>query len=214
MAKLIVALDGNKPFDLAIKLAYQDPDLAQRWFKVGPQTAIRSWDWDQILFRAPNWRIFLDLKIYDTTDTVREVVKRAAGAGVASVSVCALYAAGVDAAMEAARGSDLRVWEILWLSDDAESPRTCDYWRNQASLNRAHGIICPAQFVRAVREGFAGDVIGVGCRFSEEVKHGHTKPASPFDVSVDASYAVVGRPIWEARDPIATTKLYRNALGK
>ncbi len=171
MTELIVALDGPNPSELQGKLLY-----IVRWFKIGPQAMARP-DWPNLITGGygPS-SIFLDLKLADTSATVREAVKRFASAGVAAVSV--LTERAVTDAMEAARGSSTKIWRVVWLSDDDESDPQAKDWARQARRCVADGIVCPARYADVIRSEFAGDIIAVGVRNRIAEFDGHRTTAN------------------------------------
>ena len=204
MTELVVALDGSHPADLAADLFHR---AGVRWFKIGPQ-AMTSPGWFRMIDGAQpgEANVFLDLKLADTRDTVREAVKRFADAGIAAVSTFTMDA--TIAAAEAAEGTDLRVWQVLMLSDDARLPISGLGVRSVA----ANGIICPPRSA-SIFEGCGIDVVCPGVRLKGEDHGGHIEAWPPsFVLAAGATHAVVGRPIWQSADPIVAARLWRAEL--
>src|SRR5271166_2806240 len=83
MTELIVALDAREPYRLMRLLM----DQGQRWFKLGPQ-AVASTDWHDMLVGGYGQKIFLDLKLWDTRDTIDATLRNLPGV-VEAVSVVA-----------------------------------------------------------------------------------------------------------------------------
>ena len=198
MTELIVALDGPRPKLLQL---YK---CGVRWFKIGPQAMV-SGNWHNIITsaRSPGIKIFVDLKLADTPDTVCEAVKRFADAGVAAVSTFTRLA--TIAAIEASAGTDLRVWQVLRLTDDDELGGTI--------LSRVvHGVICPGKLAPAYLD-YGIDIVVPGIRFTNDVNHGHRHITYPSTCQhLGVTHAIVGRPIWQASDPIAAARRYIEAL--
>lgn len=203
MTELIVALDGPEPLRLMRKISWMT-DHAIKWFKIGPQTMCAQ-GWEDII-SAGYWsphslRIFLDLKLADTRDTVTESMKRFADNGVAAVSTHTREA--TEAAMRAAEGTETKVWLVLCLSDSNKPAML-------TPLPPSHGIICPVSATGAVK---GIDTICPGIRRLSDEYNGHINVATPLTaVRAGATYAVVGRPIWAADDPVATAKKFRDML--
>lgn len=203
MTELIVALDGPEPVELATRL---HGEVGVRWFKVGPQMMTHG-DWlfflDDVLRRAvvgEDVNVFLDLKLADTRDTVREAVKRFADAGIAAVST------STDEATRAAIEADtnVRVWQLHHLTDQGSSFRP--------RLVNAHGVICPGDIVERYVGSNVISIVVPGVRLDDE-GHGHLHVSDPRHLAFQgATHAVVGRPIWMAKDPVAAARRYVEAL--
>lgn len=205
MTHLIVALDNHEPYSLACNLI----EIGVSWFKIGPQ-AMCHFEWRNFTEGASSWSahvsIFLDLKLADTRDTVREAVKRFADAGIAAIST--FTESATIAAIEAAEGTEIRIWQLLMLSDDARLPISGLAPRNIA----AHGVICPPRSV-SIFKGCGIDVVCPGIRMTGENHGGHTGTCTPsFVLATGATHAVIGRPIWNASNPIAAAKAYLKEL--
>jgi orotidine-5'-phosphate decarboxylase len=230
MTELIVALDGIDPDYLMSELYLH---AGVRWFKIGPQ-AMTSIDWYFLVNRhcharahfTPEPKIFLDLKLADTRDTVTEAIKRFAQAGVNAVSTFTRHA--TEAAWRAAEGTELQVWEVVALTDELILNSIHESWAeardrilDQFSFRypRPHGIVCPGFFAESALKRFPAaaskkmNVIVPGARLSPDGAGGHFHSA---DVStlplMGATYAVVGRPIWSSSDPVARAIAYKAAL--
>lgn len=214
MTELIVALDGPEPFDLTVRLAIE---LGICWFKVGPQT-LTSGRVDTMM-RAPRteMQIFLDLKLADTGDTCREAAKRFGNAGIAALSTYTEEAA--DEAMRGAEGTPLRVWRVWRLTDSlaylpispidlvGEGPRRLQQCQQ--------GVICPVSTLVLPRaRNIDADKICPGIRFPDGDPDGHKgDAATPQEaVAAGATHIVVGRPIWQASDPVAAAREFLAAL--
>jgi orotidine-5'-phosphate decarboxylase len=204
MTELIVALDGPDPYRLTRDL-YK---TGIRWFKLGPQTMM-SGDWDKIVRRTrlSGTRLFLDLKLADTEDTVREAVRRAIDAGISAVSTYTNRA--TVSAMEGAAGK-LRVWRVAQLTD-ALTPDLVD---TPQPVILGHGVICPAAALRGQVLAAGVDAVCPGIRISGmDDSHGHKEIATPSAAKrVGATHIVVGRPIWKSDDPIAAARRFLDAL--
>jgi orotidine-5'-phosphate decarboxylase len=203
MTELIVALDGTTPAMLRDRLF---EGAGVKWFKVGPQ-AMTYWSWPGMMTfgrRYPEAKIFLDLKLADTRDTIREAVKRFADAGVAAVSTFTEEA--TMAACAATRDTPLKVWQVLVLSDDINADV------NALPYPLADGAIVSGQCARNL-ECRDRDKVVPGVRFFHRKSDGHINTYHPGDLrDIGATHAVVGRPIWQASDPIAAAREFTQAL--
>lgn len=200
MTELIVALDGPRPYLLARQLA---AEAGVRLVKIGPQ-ALLDQNWQDIL-KIADLSLFLDLKLADTADTCREAAKRFADAGVAAISTFTDRA--TEAAIRGAEGSPLRVWRILRLTDGNDPvPR---------QLRIGDGIICSVGDLHAeVTMSSDIDKVCPGIRLAECADN-HRQPATPQDaIAAGATHIVVGRPIWQAAEPVAAALWFKNTLAQ
>lgn len=203
MTELIVALDSpSNQYALACDLIEH---ANVHWFKVGPQLTC-SYDWQEFTHSAKGFpneiKIFLDLKLADTADTVREAVRRFADAGISAVSTSTYEA--TSAAMEATfHYGDLQVWQLMRLTEDTSS------WI-PGQICTGHGVICPGDDLDSWKDEIT---IVPGVRLNNlDDFHGHHLACLCEDIAGIADFAVVGRPIWSAANPIAAAKLYKAAL--
>jgi orotidine-5'-phosphate decarboxylase len=135
--------------------------------------------------------LFLDLKLADTRDTVEAAVRHFADLGVTSVST--YTASATEAALRGAEGSPLLVWQVAGLTDGSRS--------YSPVLREAHGVICP---VYAAARYAGRPTICPGIRRLQLPAHGHLHASTPQAAcAANVMWAVVGRPIWAAADPVA-----------
>ena len=208
MAELIVALDCPDPRGLMLDLVDRTP---VRWFKVGPQV-MTSGDWPYLVRRAGYNRetyganLFLDIKIADseTEGTVKAAVVSFAQHGVAALSVRGHLT--TQAAKSAAAGYPIKIWQHLNPSD--RPVRVLG-----TVCKAADGYIVPSSALGMLdRSELVGkDIVTVGVRVGGDPADGHHLP-DPDVICNSATYAVVGRPIHGAHDPIAAARRYVTAL--
>ena len=204
MTELIVALDGPGKYTSIRDLAYALKDEAGiEWIKVGPQSLSHRFLPMSNRVSA-RFKIFLDLKLADTRDTVRKAVRRFEHAGIAAVSTFTHDA--TIAAMEV-RGA-LQVWQIGRLSESTAA------WNADRSCIST-GIICPGEDACSWKahwhEELTVVVPGVRLHDTDEF-HGHHLGCKCEDIVGIADYAVVGRPIWSAAAPVSVALEYKRAL--
>lgn len=193
MTELIVALDGPLPLDLLSRL---HDEAGVRWFKIGPQRLFTG-----IIEGAlkRNVKIFLDLKLADTADTVRETVRHAGEAGIAAISVTGDRQTA--AALETC-GDIVKVWRVAYLTDEM-SPMMAPSIKVVP-----HGIICPVYAAHVCGAVYKCDIISPGIRNGGN-QHGHLAPRTMDAARKEGvTYAVIGRPIWQAEDPVAAAKQF------
>ncbi len=205
MTELVAALDGPQvQYELACSLI----EAGVCWFKIGPQLMCSAdWpDFTSYLAELPHANIFLDIKLNDTSHTVREAVKRFASAGIAAVSTCGFDATKV--ALEAAEGR-IKVWQWLWPSDKDPPERPDDRPIRPVGV---HGVIVPGYMAMGFWESI--DVVVPGVRWGDVAGgDGHFRPIDPRECRVaGATHAVVGRPIYLSVDPVFAAKGFMAAL--
>lgn len=169
-------------------------------------------------------QVFLDLKFHDIPNTVASAVTEAARLGVALTTVHTLGGhAMVQAAVEAAQLGSLatgrttgvlgvtmltsattNTMEEIGLPDarmEVQVVRLADI----AHRAGAHGVVCSALELAALRAAFPGlHALVPGIRLPEDAAADQARVATPAQaVRLGADYLVVGRPITRARDPLA-----------
>jgi orotidine-5'-phosphate decarboxylase len=173
-------------------------------------------------------RIFLDLKLHDIPNTVRQAAQHAARLGAELITVhgaggAAMVAAAVEGAAQGSREvrlpapSVLAVTVLTSLSDaelDAIGLRgPCeDAVVRLAKLAvgaGAQGLVCSPRELKALRAeiGKAPLLVVPGIRPAASETHDQARAETPGRAIADgASLLVVGRPIREAADPVARAR--------
>jgi orotidine-5'-phosphate decarboxylase len=214
--RLIVALDVPAASDAAALVDALAGKVGM--FKVGSQlfTAVGP-DFVRAL-SARGEKVFLDLKYHDIPNTVASAVSAACQLGVSLITVHAL---GGQAMMEAAAGAmpaiGARLLAITVLTShdagslgavglEADVPRNVGRLARLAKAAEADGAVASPHEVALIREVCGPDFLVVtpgirptGARASDQARA--ATPAAA--LAAGADYLVVGRPITEARDPVA-----------
>src|SRR3954468_22389775 len=212
--RLIVALD--LPDVAAARAMAERLDGIVSFFKLG-LWLIFAPGFDRLLedFVAQGKRVFLDAKMFDIGETVKQGVIRAAERGASFVTVHGDRDI-IAAAIQGKRGSDLRILAITVLTsiDDAGA-RDLGHRLPVAELIRrrvaictelgADGVIASPDDIADIRRVPGADrllVVTPGVRLQGAALDDHKRAGSPAQaIAAGADYLVVGRPIVQAPDP-------------
>jgi orotidine-5'-phosphate decarboxylase len=220
--RLIIALDV--PHDLKNPDSMIDADDARVLVKMlGDTASFLKIGWPlymaggQVLikeFVEQGRRVFLDLKFGDIAETVKRLVHVAVHERVDFITVNTSFDA-IRAAVEAAKGSDLKILTVTVLTSLSESD--LEEMGQKVSvrglvLNKARlaqqvgcqGIIASGKEAADIRVQAGPDflIVTPGIRPSGMPHEDHKRAVTPGDaVRAGADYLVVGRPIARARDP-------------
>jgi orotidine-5'-phosphate decarboxylase len=162
-------------------------------------------------------KVFLDAKMFDIGETVKEGVKRAAERGVSFVTVHGDHDI-IRAAVEGKRGSDLRILAITVLTsiDDAGLGQMGYLCPVEELIRRrvaactslgCDGIIASPADVPGIRRLPDAEkllVVTPGVRLPGTALDDQKRVGTPAEaIAAGADYLVVGRPIVRAADPAA-----------
>jgi orotidine-5'-phosphate decarboxylase len=173
--------------------------------------------------------VFLDLKFHDIPNTVAGACRSAARLGVWMLNV---HASGGPAMMRAARDALSGVVRpplligvtILTSLGDADLPSigfagsAHDNAVRLARLAREcglDGVVCSAQEAPAMRAAAGADftLVTPGIRLASDAKADQSRTVTPPEAArLGADYLVIGRPITQSKDPVATLESIRASL--
>lgn len=217
--RLIVALDIDN-LEKARALVDKLYPLV-KIFKVGSQLFTACGPEAVKMLHKKGAKVFLDLKFHDIPNTVGQAVKAAKDMGVFMVS---LHACGGKEMLEAAvatkgkKGPILLAVTVLTSLDAKgledigikKSPLT--YTKELALLAKScglDGVVCSAKEIKAIRKicGRNFIIVTPGIRPRESGQNDQKRIATPpYAFRQGADYIVVGRPITEAKDPLAAVE--------
>lgn len=226
MSQLIIALDFPSQREaLALVDALEDE---AGFYKVGLELYTREGPGIVRALKGRGKQVFLDLKLFDIPNTVRQAVMAVAELGADMVTVhasggSAMLRAAVDAA-----GSGPRVVAVTLLTSltatEIESTwgRTLHSVRDEvlrlAGLSReagVHGVVSSAMEARDLRRAMGPEALIVtpGIRLAGEDRHDQARVATPGDaVEAGASHLVVGRAVTGAADPLEALRRVRRDM--
>lgn len=192
-------------------------------FKVGLELFIQAGPAVVRRIVSAGGKVFLDLKLHDIPATVGRAMARAADLGASLATVhCGESKSMLEAAVEGADGKVSVLGVTVLTSVSSEDIRQAGFrsglsenlqelvFRRAAMAHAAGcaGVVCSPLEVRGVRERFGSEFFAVtpGIRPSWEVVKGddQQRVATPASAVADgADYLVIGRPIRDAKDPVA-----------
>ena len=217
--KVCVALDlPSREENLALLEQIKDFDV---WIKVGFRSYIRDGKsfLDDIKSINPNFKIFLDLKLYDIPNTMADTAEEIAALGVDMFNVHA--SAGKKAMKEVmdrlsplpSRPLVLAVTALTSFDEDGfAAVYGTDINTKAAQFARdAHeagldGVVCSAHEVALIKQATAEDFICLtpGIRPSGAAVGDQKRVMTPAAArAIGSDYIVVGRPITQADNPVA-----------
>jgi orotidine-5'-phosphate decarboxylase len=212
--RLIVALDLPAIAEAEAMVVRLGDSVS--FYKIGYQLAFAGGlDFARALAGAGK-RIFLDLKLHDTGNTVARGVESVARLGAAFLTVHA-YPQTMHAAVDARAGSGLRILAVTVLTsyDDADlAAAGYDFTVPELVAERAaqardigvDGLVCSGEEAAMLRPivGAGKLLVTPGIRPAGAESGGQKRVMTPAAaIAAGADYLVVGRPIVAATDPKA-----------
>ena len=216
--KLIVALD----FPGALQaLALVDRLEGQcRWFKVGLELYLATGNSVVKTLKNRGFSVFLDLKLHDIPNTVAGAVRSAASLGVDMATVHAsggpvMLAAAAEAVAGLTKLPRLLAVTVLTSMDAAQlaatgisaSPAEQALRLAQiAAASGINGLVCSPEEAPQMRQALPGStLVTPGIRPAGSAIGDQKRIATPAAaLAAGADYLVVGRPITQASDPLAS----------
>ena len=222
-AQLVVALDtrdSNVALQLADSLRGTVP-----WLKVGLELFIHTGPDMVARLKEKDFKVFLDLKMYDIPNTVRGGVLSAVAAGADMLTIhtqggARMAEAAAQAAAEArvAHGVSPIILGVTVLTSMAEG----DLPMHDGPLDKLvgrlaqcarhwglHGIVCSGHEVPGIKERCGANFICLapGIRPASGSADDQRRVMTPAEaVRCGADYLVVGRPIMRAEDPLGAAR--------
>lgn len=228
--RIIVALDYP---DKSSALAFADsvsPDLCR--LKVGKEVFTHSGPELVTALVDRGFDVFLDLKFHDIPTTVAKAVSAALDLGVWMLNVHALGGSRMMAAAREAlehQGGDARLIAVTVLTSMQDSDLSELGLNMPAAQLAAHlaglakqcgldGVVCSAQEANAIASQYGETFLRVtpGIRLanlpSSDDQRRTMTPRQAIDGS--SSYLVIGRPVTQSDDPVATLLAIKKEIGE
>ena len=218
-SNVIVALDYDDQH-LALALADRlDPTFCR--LKVGKELFTTAGPSIVKNLNDRGFDIFLDLKFHDIPNTVAKAIGTAADLGVWMANV---HASGGSRMMSAAKraldskGSEMLLIGVTVLTSmDASDLEEVGVRRNPSAqvLHLAElakhsgldGVVCSAQEAKLLKESLGPEfkLVTPGIRLADSAADDQRRILTPADaVALGSDYLVIGRPITQSTDPLAT----------
>jgi len=218
-SNVIVALDYDDQH-LALALADRlDPEFCR--LKVGKELFTAAGPSIVKNLNDRGFDIFLDLKFHDIPNTVAKAIGTAADLGVWMANV---HASGGSRMMSAAKraldskGSEMLLIGVTVLTSmDASDLEEVGVRRNPSAqvLHLAElakhsgldGVVCSAQEAKLLKESLGPEfkLVTPGIRLADSAADDQRRILTPADaVALGSDYLVIGRPITQSTDPLAT----------
>tara|TARA_R100000008_G_scaffold41962_1_gene24161 strand:- start:446 stop:1081 length:636 start_codon:yes stop_codon:yes gene_type:complete len=208
MSKIIVALDYNNPLD-ALEMAAQLRGLVDG-FKINHML------WEQSEYLKDCGELFVDCKLWDTPNTIKQVLEKIIKKGATMVTVSTFNNSTVFDECEKYK-NDIKILGVTYLTSwssqeqfDLYNVNIEDMWYN--NINRARrclsGIICSPLDIKNINEPELLKVCpGIGSN------KGQTRTVTPLEAQeLGADYLIIGRTITNSDDPINTINDIRRSI--
>ena len=208
MSKIIVALDYNNPLD-ALEMAAQLRGLVDG-FKINHML------WEQSEYLKDCGELFVDCKLWDTPNTIKQVLEKIIKKGATMVTVSTFNNSVVFDECEKYK-NDIKILGVTYLTRwssqeqfDLYNVNVEDMWYN--NINRARrclsGIICSPLDIKTINEPELLKVCpGIGSN------KGQTRTVTPLEAQeLGADYLIIGRTITNSDDPINTINDIRRSI--
>ena len=228
MKRIIIALDYNNAGEALAFAKTVSPEACR--LKVGKELFTAGGPALVQQLVAMGFDIFLDLKFHDIPNTVAQAVKASAELGVWMVNV---HASGGERMMRAAKEALAEYKEkaplliavtVLTSMDEEELAATgvqqplqqhVLHLAKLAQSSGLDGVVCSAQEANALRAQLGSDfcLVTPGIRPEGSDAQDQTRVMTPIQaVAAGSDYLVMGRPIRQSSDPVATLSAINQQL--
>ena len=220
MAKIIVALDYTNPLD-ALEMAAKLRDVVDG-FKINHAL------WSQSVYikdYTDNNELFIDCKLWDTPNTVKQIVQKIVDKGATMTTICTHNNSAVFEAIQPF-ADQIKLLGVTYLTSWHGQERADMFkdtvqvmWRDNIDRVVPYGfagMICSPRDIDNMSFAKSNKLLKVcpGIQY-ESNNSGQARTCTPTEaVQLGANYLVIGRSITEASDPVATVQNIRKELDK
>ena len=213
--KLIVALDSKETFQSKILVSSLENKVS--FFKIGLRTfVINGFNLVEEI-KQKGKKVFLDLKLYDIKSTIEETVARISEHKIDFLTVNGDPSI-VEAALNGRKDEKMKILAVTFLTNqnrndldlslikDGNLSELVAERANNAFMAGADGIICSpleANLIRSNKQFSDKIIVTPGVRLNYSINEDQKRVSTPSEaLKAGADYIVVGRPIWNAKNPI------------
>ena len=219
LSKIIIALDYDNPESVFQFTDQLDPQHCR--LKIGKELFTRAGPGLVRELVAQKFDVFLDLKFHDIPNTVAKAVAAADDLGVWMTNV---HASGGSSMMKAAsealkaKNSSMLLIGVTVLTSMDESDlveigvintagQQVENLAKLAQQSGLDGVVCSAKEAAMLKQSLGDNfkLITPGIRLSNSVADDQKRVVTPLDaIAFGSDYLVIGRPITQSLNPMAT----------
>jgi len=213
--RLIVALDSKEIIQSKNLISSLENKVS--FFKIGLRTFVSNGFNLVDEIKQKGKKVFLDLKLYDIKSTIQETVARISEHKIDFLTVNGDPSI-VEAALNGRKDEKMKILAVTFLTNqnrnDLDLSLIKDGHLNELVAERAtnafmagaDGIICSpleANLIRSKNQFSNKIIVTPGIRLNYSGNEDQKRVSTPSKaLKAGADYIVVGRPIWNAKDPI------------
>ncbi|NPA51219.1 MAG: orotidine-5'-phosphate decarboxylase [Epsilonproteobacteria bacterium] len=221
--ELVIALDLEEKNEI-LKLAKELKDIKNIWLKVGFRTFIR--DGKELIYKLKEinseFKIFLDLKLYDIPNTMMDATKEIINIGVDMFNIHA--SSGIRAmegvkeiANRSSKKPIILAVTALTSFDNSEFKRIYNQdietkaieFAKDAYKSGLDGVVCSVFESKKIKENTSKNFLTLtpGIRPSKDIKDDQKRVATIKEAKDNlVDFIVVGRPIYKSKNPLLEVK--------
>ena len=213
--KLIVALDSKEIIQSKNLISSLENKVS--FFKIGLRTFVSNGFNLVDEIKQKGKKVFLDLKLYDIKSTIQETVARISEHKIDFLTVNGDPSI-VEAALSGRKDEKMKILAVTFLTNQNRNDLDLSLIKDghldelvaeratNAFMAGADGIICSpleANLIRSKNQFSNKIIVTPGIRLNYSGNEDQKRVSTPSKaLKAGADYIVVGRPIWNAKDPI------------